>query len=324
MQWNIKNDISKERLACFGACAVVYLFLDIPFRAMGFLNLLPLAGPKNALPMVAGLVFGPAGIGGTAVGALLSNLLYGGSGMEAVSEALAAAAASALFHLLWYLQPKGAVKTDLKTIRHMIRFFLTGTAAGFVMGGVEGLLLSRSFETGFSTLFLEVGISSSAWLLLIGMPVFILLTSVFAIQPWAPGRMFGDGEKKDASDLVLEIGSNVQELAVVGDAVEQYNEISGIPARRGYAIMSCVEELSVLLQKQLPATGKIHIHISSASNVVIRLRYPGARYNPFSVQVAPGGPGANLDILGILMVREMAVHVRYRRRQEENELTIVV
>lgn len=323
MKGKRSNYITKERLACFVACAVVYLFLDIPFRAMGFLNLLPLAGPKNALPMVAGLVFGPAGILGTAVGALVSGWVSGASFRAVASEAVSVAAASTFFYRFWYVIRRDG-KTDLKSAGHMVQFFLTGVVAGFLMGGLEGILLADSYDSGFLTLCLEVGLSSSVWLLLIGMPVFILLTSVFAIRPWVPVHLFAAGDREEAGELVMDIGSDVQELAGVGDAVALYNEQKGIPAQRGYAIMSCVEELSVLIQQRLPETGKIHIRIRSGSNVVVRLQYPGERYNPFAVRVAPGGPGANLDILGILMVREMAVHVGYRRRQEENELTMIV
>lgn len=324
MKQSIMNYLSKEKVLCFLACAAVYLFLDIPFRTMGFLNLLPPAGPKNALPMVTGLVFGPAGTLGSAVGALLSGCFSGASLLEAVVEAVSAASASMLFYQLWYLGQREKGKTDLKSVKHMICFFLQGTAAGFVMGGIEGIFLAGQYHASFMMVFLEVGISSSAWLLLIGMPVFILLTSVFAIHPWVPGYVFARGEKGEAGDLILDIGSEVQELAVVGDAVEQYNEQKGIPAQRGYAIMSCVEELSVLIQQRLPESGKIHIHIHSGNNVVVRLHYPGESYNPFAVRVTPGGPSANLDILGILMVREMAVHVGYRKKQDQNELTIVV
>ena len=324
MKQKIMNSLPKERVMCFFACAAVYLFLDIPFRTMGFLNLLPLAGPKNALPMVTGLVFGPAGTWGSAMGALLSGCISGASLPEAVAEAVPAAAASILFYRLWYLGHGRSGKTDLKSVNHMICFFLKGTAAGFVMGGIEGIFLTGHYHVSFMMLFLEVGISSSAWLLLIGMPVFILLTSVFTIRPWAPGYMFADGEREEPGDLILDLGSDVRELAIVGDAVEQYNEQNGISAQRGYAILSCVEELSVLIQQRLPKSGKIHIHIRSGNNVVVRLNYPGESYNPFAVRVAPGGPSANLDILGILMVREMAVHVRYQRQQDRNELTIVV
>ena len=125
MKGNIANHISKERLACFGACAVIYLFLDIPFRAMGFLNLLPSAGPKNALPMVAGLVFGPAGILGTSVGALVSGWVSGASFRAAASEAVSVAAASAFFYRFWYLIRRDG-KTGLKSAGHMVQFFLTG------------------------------------------------------------------------------------------------------------------------------------------------------------------------------------------------------
>lgn len=324
MKRNTTNYLLKEMLVRFGICAVIYVFLDIPFRTMGFLNLLPLAGPKNVLPMVTGIISGPAGICGSVIGALISGGLSGASWMETIAEAVSVAVAAIFFSCFWYFCQSCARKADLKTVRHVIRFFLIGAMAGFVMGGLEGILLAENCESGFVVLLLEVGISSSAWLLLIGMPVFILLTSVFAIQPWRPGQMSAARDTEEAKDLVLDIGSDLQELEAVGDAVEQYNEQKGITAQRGYAIMSCVEELSVLIQQRLPENGNIHIHIRSGSNVVVRLYYPGERYNPFAVHIAPGGPGANLDILGILMVREMAVHVGYRQKRGGNELTIVV
>lgn len=324
MKQNITKYLLKEMLVRMGICAVIYVFLDIPFRTMGFLNLLPVAGPKNVLPMVTGIISGPAGICGSVTGALISGGLSGASWMETIAEAVSVAVAAIFFSCFWYFGQSSTRKADLKSVRHMIRFFLTGAMAGFVMGGLEGILLADNCESGFVVLLLEVGISSSAWLLLIGMPVFILLTSVFAIQPWRPGQRLAARDADAAKDLVLDIGSDLQELAVVGDAVEQYNKQTGITAQRGYAIMSCVEELSVLIQQQLPENGNIHIHISSGSNVVVRLHYQGERYNPFAVRMAPGGPGANLDILGILMVREMAVHVGYRQKRGGNELTIVV
>lgn len=324
----------------FCICAAAYICLDLPFRAMGFLGLTPLAGPKNAVPVAAGIMCGVWGAAGSAAGAVISAGLWvmraggdvavsacGGILTTALAEVLAEALAvwivSVGFYLAWYL-PAIISAPEIKHGRNAVKYAGLCLAAGIAAGIIEELCARQAFDLEPGAIFFQTGISTFVWSLLLGLPVLITLTSVFAVSPAIPKRVKRPGLFNREPDLTVTAGRGVEETGRVSDILEEYNQNQKIPPKRAYAILSCVEELGVMIQEHLPEGGQMEFNIKTGDTVVIGIRYPGERYNPLAVRPVSGGPAANLDILGILMVREMAVTTRYRRDGEMNELKIVV
>ena len=314
-----------NKIVCFCICAAVYVCLDLPFRSMGFLGLVPMAGPKNAVPIAAGMMYGPWGAAGSAVGAVISGFLSaaGGNGNLVWAEALASWIAAMIVYQVWYL-PGIISEPSVKSGTNAVKYAGLCLAAGLVSGIFEELWAGSYFGMKPGAVTLQTGISTAVWGILLGLPAFITLTSVFAISPDMPNRVKRSGLFHREPDLAIIAGRGTEETGRVSDILEEYNKNRKIPPKRAYAILSCVEELGVMIQEHLPEKGEMLFQIKTGDNVVIGIWYPGERYNPLAVRAVPGGPAANLDILGILMVREMAVTTRYRRDGDINKLKIVV
>jgi hypothetical protein len=67
---------------------------------------------------------------------------------------------------------------------------------------------------GNTLAFAEVAISYAAWSILVGMPVIILLTSIFAIIPECPEKCHSQ------PDIDVTIGNNMQEIVVANNMPE--------------------------------------------------------------------------------------------------------
>ena len=110
----------------------------------------------------------------------------------------------------------------------------------------------------------------------------------------------------------------------MSDAIEMLSLGRAIDPKRSYELMSCVEELNCLILAHLPADGTVQVRLYAGDSLVVRMRYEGMRYNPLAVRMQPGGPMANMDTLGILLVREMAVYAHYEYAKGVNQIRIII
>ncbi len=65
---------SKRKLLQILFCALVFVGMAVPFKVMVLIEGLTEVRPVNAVPVVAGLLFGPAGAWGCAIGNLIADL----------------------------------------------------------------------------------------------------------------------------------------------------------------------------------------------------------------------------------------------------------
>ena len=64
----------KELLLKMGLCALIFIGMAVPFKVMVLIEGLTEVRPVNAVPVVVGLLFGPAGAWGCALGNLVADL----------------------------------------------------------------------------------------------------------------------------------------------------------------------------------------------------------------------------------------------------------
>jgi hypothetical protein len=307
-------------LPVFALCALAAALIDLPFRTIGFLGLAPTVGPKNILPLLFGLMFGPSGSLGVGAGVLISALVRGNLDSAAWWEGAIVAIISWLCWILWYL-PKIACIPSLKKPRILVKFILFTLGTGCALGAALALFPAARYGLDPFTAGLQVACSVFVWSLLVGMPAIVTMTSVFAVVPVMPRSYWERGQSAMKPDLTLEL-TPTGGLIGVGDAVEEFNMDHKIPMKRGYAIMSCVEEIAVLLLSRLSEGETLAVGLKAGDNVTIRFTYRGPRYNPLAAKSAKGL--SNLDNLGILLVREMATAAGYSRRRGINRIKIVV
>ena len=302
-----------EYLPAFAVCTVIVFLLDLPFRTIGFLGLVPAAGPKNMLPLLLGLLFGPAGCLANGTGLLLSAVVRTDFTYAAGLEGMLTTGVAWLCRSLWYL-PANTCAPRIKKPQELAKFLVLALGSGCLLGG--GLALSPATRYSLTPLAAGVQIAGStlAWSLLVGLPTLITVTSVLAIEPVLP-RSYRAQVTPDLSfRLMPETGLNG-----VGDAVEEFSRSRSMPPKRGYAIMSCVEEVAVLLLGRLTEGETLSIDLCAGDNILVHFTYGGPRYNPLIMKKS-GDP----DMLGILLVREMAIVTRYTRLLGVNHIKIVV
>lgn len=305
-----------------GAVLVTVLF-DLPFRLIELLGLIPAAGPKNMLPVLFGLLCGPVGAVGAGLGMLLASVLVQEAALEVLVEAVAAAAAGMAAGAVWYLMPvrtrvRCKTRTDVLTV--VLCIAAASLAAAAVVACVPGPLWACSAGSRAA----QVGASTTVWSLLLGIPCLITATSMFGIKPAAPHGWLMRHADCDPVDLEHTVLNKTDSIAEMCDAVDMLTRTRGLEQKQGYALMSCVEELSCLILAQLPEDGRLEMQLTISDSLMVRMRYAGARYNPLAIRMQPGGPLANMDTLGILLVREMAVYAKHRYEQAVNEIRIII
>ena len=64
----------KQTLAQIGLCALVFIGMAVPFKVMVLIEGFTEVRPVNAVPVVVGLLLGPAGAWGCAIGNLIADL----------------------------------------------------------------------------------------------------------------------------------------------------------------------------------------------------------------------------------------------------------
>lgn len=304
-------------------CAAVMAALDIPFRALEFLGLMQAAGPKNVLPVLFGLLFGPAGAIGSALGAFISGVCRLSFGLDVWAEALAVFCAALIAWFGWYAfgwtEPP-----RMKRLSAVIRYICVSAVAGAVNGIICAVLLCRTTHIPWFEIYVEVQLSALAWALLLGLPMLITATSMFAMLPVMPKHLEETYHQTHQPPFDHTIPNDIDEVAKISDAIDMFNMEYGISIKRAYSIMSCVEELNLKIMEQLPPDATIRITIEAGDNVVIRLFYGGKRFDPMAIRTVRGDPTANLDAVGILLVREMAVLTGFWYVDGVNQVKIIL
>lgn len=317
-----RNKRRRAQRLLAGAALASFL-CDLPFRLIGLLGLIPAAGPKNMLPVLFGLLGGPTGAAGADLGMLLSGAVMRETLPEILTEAVAAVAAGLAAYAVWYLLPQ-RMRVRCKTGRDVLSVLAciaaAALAAAVVVAGVPGML----WDTAALSRAAQIGGSTAAWSVLLGIPCLITATSMFGITPCAPRWWLARHADCDAADLEQTVVNTPESIAEMSDAIDMLALTRGIDPKQSYAMMSCVEELNCLILSHLPADAVVRVQLSVSDSLVMRLQYDGARYNPLAVRLQPGGALANMDTMGILLVREMAVYAKHSYQQGRNEVRIIV
>ncbi|MCI2048986.1 MAG: hypothetical protein LKJ76_04610 [Lachnospiraceae bacterium] len=284
--------------------AVLYFLLDTPARLSGFMNLPGFAGPKNFLPATLGLLLGPWSAAGMCLGAAASSLLAGDSLKDYSAEAFGIIVISVLFWILWYV--RASRPFCLKKGRDYLRFTAIAALLSAVSGFPGQLLLGG--VTWMETMF-----SYFSFTLFVGVPVLILVTSVFCLHPVCPAA------KETEPDIEAVIGADASNLEETNEKIGDFYTAHRMPFRQSFATQNCLEEFVVRIQGGTggaPVTVRMYIRDS----VSLEIAYLADRYNPLQRQNGE----TEEDLLGLLLIRQHALRASYSHSGRENHLYIVI
>jgi energy-coupling factor transport system substrate-specific component len=175
----------KKTLLHMGLCALIFVGMAVPFKVMVLVEGFTEVRPVNAVPVVVGLLFGPAGAWGCAIGNLIADL-FGTFSLASILGFVGNFIAAYLPYRLWHIWRRGE-KPNVKSGKNLALYFVICaisalSVAIFITCGLDvwlGLWMPDVFRIIFFNDF--------AFPLVIGLPALIVLTSDdFRIKAYVP------------------------------------------------------------------------------------------------------------------------------------------
>lgn len=166
---------SKEKRRQILICVLIFIGMAIPFKVMVLIEGLTEVRPVNAVPVVAGLLLGPVGAWGCAIGNLIADFfgtLTKGSILGFVGNFIAAY----LPYKIWHISDRRE-KPNVKSTLNIIRYVLITACAAIGTAILIACGLDVFLDTWIPQLFWIIVFNNLGFSLFLGLPVLIVLTT---------------------------------------------------------------------------------------------------------------------------------------------------
>lgn len=155
-------------------CTAIFIGMAVPFKVMVLVDGFTEVRPVNAVPVVAGLIFGPMGAWGCAIGNLIADL-FGTFSKASILGFFGNFIAAYLPYKLWHTLKKGEkpnVKSYVNIGIYILISFASALSTGiFIVCGLYYLMGLWSLQ-----LFYIIILNDFIFPIFIGLPVLIVLT----------------------------------------------------------------------------------------------------------------------------------------------------
>lgn len=155
-------------------CALVFIGMAIPFKVMVLIEGLTEVRPVNAVPVVAGLMFGPAGAWGCAIGNLISDL-FGTFSKASVLGFAGNFIAAYLPFKLWHILNRSEAP-NAKSLKSIGLYIFISAIASISTGIFITCGLDIFFGQWSQELFIIICLNDFIFPVFLGLPVLIVLT----------------------------------------------------------------------------------------------------------------------------------------------------
>lgn len=284
--------------------AVIYLLLDLPVQATGFLTFGSYIGIKNFLPTTLGLQFGPAGILGSLVGCVCTALLLGTPFREVLLECICILIMGTGTWLLWHLG-SSTHRIHFKRSINYLKYLGILVGLSTICGCVSLVLLGGGFAATM--------VAYTALGLLIGIPVNIMANGLFCFESILPPPYTVQYPVSGT------ISTDPEGLLLLNEALEDFAFSKGLNQRRIFEIENCLEELTIRILAKLPDT-QILVQINYDDTISARLQYHGQKYNPLQIEKDEN----ELDIMGLKLVKHRALRAAFQYSNQTNRIHVVI
>ncbi len=176
---------SKQALLQMGLCALIFVGMAVPFKVMVLVEGLTEVRPVNAVPVVAGLLLGPAGAWGCALGNLVADL-FGTFSKASLLGFWANFFAAYLPYKVWHtLRPE--TKPNVKSGVNILIYLMLSAVSSLIVAVFLTCGLEVWLKMWIPNLFLIIFYNNLGFPIALGLPVFIVLTSdAHQVQPLMP------------------------------------------------------------------------------------------------------------------------------------------
>lgn len=165
---------SKHKLLQTGLCALIFIGMAVPFKVMVLIEGFTEVRPVNAVPVVAGLLLGPAGAWGCAVGNVIADL-FGTFSTASILGFFGNFIAAYLPYKLWHYFIKGT--PNVKSFKNILLYTFVSVSAAFATAILLGCGLDVFLGMWMPQVFWIVALNDLGFPILLGLPVFIIMTS---------------------------------------------------------------------------------------------------------------------------------------------------
>lgn len=156
-------------------CIAIFVFMAVPFKAMTLVEGFTEVRPVNAVPVIAGLLFGPAGAWGCAIGNVVSDL-FGSFSLTSLLGFFGNFIAAYVPYRIWHIVKSGE-SPNVKTHGNLgFYIYISGIGAMatgiFITGGLDLFFGYWSWD-----LMVIIMVNDFLFPVFLGLPVLIVLTS---------------------------------------------------------------------------------------------------------------------------------------------------
>lgn len=179
---------SRRKLSHVGICALVFIGMAVPFKVMVLIEGLTEVRPVNAEPVVTGLLLGPAGAWGCAIGNLVADL-FGTFSRASVLGFFGNFIAAWLPYKLWHYTGSGE-KPNVKNFKNIVKYLVICAVAALATAILLACGLDVFFDMWIPQIFWIIFFNNLGFSVFLGLPVFIVLTcDDVKIEITMPGNM---------------------------------------------------------------------------------------------------------------------------------------
>ena len=163
-----------SRSKSFLIVLAAFLMLGIPFKVMVLVEGFTEVRPVNAVPPVAGMIFGVWGSLACGIGNLISDL-FGTFNATSVLGLIGNFIAAYIPYRLWYIY--SAEQPNLHTNINILKYTLICFSAALSVSWLLGFGLYYLFGSWIESIYTYIFFNNFGFSIGLGMPLFIMLTS---------------------------------------------------------------------------------------------------------------------------------------------------
>ena len=164
----------KQTLSQMLICALVFIGMAVPFKVMVLVEGFTEVRPVNAVPVVVGLLFGPIGAWGCAIGNVIADL-FGTFSWASILGFIGNFIAAYIPYKLWHILKKGEAP-NVKSFKNIGIYILISAVGTLATGIIIACGLDVFFGFWSRELFTIICLNDFLFPLLLGLPVLIVLT----------------------------------------------------------------------------------------------------------------------------------------------------
>lgn len=168
---------STKMVVLVALCAGLYAALLIPFKAIVLIPGITEVRPASALPVVFGLLFGPAGAWGSAIGNLIGDF-FGSLGVGSIFGFFGNFMFAYVPYKIWQnigLVDKEDSEPNLKSGKKVATFIIAALAGALVCALIIGWGLELLGMVPFAALGAIISLNNSIPSIVLGIPLLIIL-----------------------------------------------------------------------------------------------------------------------------------------------------